>query len=199
MSVSDQGFKLSDSRNKNKEDTMNLYGSKQLVESMRTVRKNTILIAEDISEKEYSYRPTPESRSVAETLVHIALLSRFDHFLHKEKHLSSLEGFDFPALIRKSEIEERHPRSKSEIIDLLRTEGERWCQWVEGLPEALLSEQVRTPGGGSKSRFEMLLGTKEHEMHHRAQLMVIERLLGIVPHLTRNRQRVRETAAKSAT
>jgi hypothetical protein len=102
MSVSDQGFKLSDSRNKNKEDTMNLYGSKQLVESMRTVRKNTILIAEDISEKEYSYRPTPESRSVAETLVHIALLSRFDHFLHEEKHLSSLEGFDFPALIRKT-------------------------------------------------------------------------------------------------
>jgi uncharacterized damage-inducible protein DinB len=41
-----------------------------------------------------------------------------------------------------------------------------------------------------KNRFEMLLGTKEHEMHHRAQLMVIERLLGIVPHLTRNRQPV---------
>jgi uncharacterized damage-inducible protein DinB len=42
----------------------------------------------------------------------------------------------------------------------------------------------------------MLLGTKEHEMHHRAQLTVIERLLGIVPHLTRNRQAVREAAAK---
>ena len=39
-----------------------------------------------------------------------------------------------------------------------------------------------------KSRLEMLLGAKEHEMHHRAQLMLIERLLGIVPHLTRNRQ-----------
>jgi uncharacterized damage-inducible protein DinB len=41
----------------------------------------------------------------------------------------------------------------------------------------------------------MLLGTKEHEMHHRAQLTVIERLLGIVPHLTRKRQ-MRETAEK---
>jgi uncharacterized damage-inducible protein DinB len=29
---------------------------------------------------------------------------------------------------------------------------------------------------------------KEHEMHHRAQLMVVERLLGVVPHLTRNRR-----------
>jgi uncharacterized damage-inducible protein DinB len=31
----------------------------------------------------------------------------------------------------------------------------------------------------------MLIGVKEHEMHHRGQLMLIERLLGIVPHLTR--------------
>lgn len=43
---------------------MVLYGPKQLADSMRTVRKNTIVIAEDIPEKEYSYRPTPESRSV---------------------------------------------------------------------------------------------------------------------------------------
>ena len=39
-----------------------------------------------------------------------------------------------------------------------------------------------------KTRFEMLLGVKEHEMHHRGQLMLIERMLGIVPHLTRRRQ-----------
>jgi uncharacterized damage-inducible protein DinB len=34
----------------------------------------------------------------------------------------------------------------------------------------------------------MLLGAKEHEMHHRAQLMVVQRMIGIVPHLTRARQ-----------
>jgi uncharacterized damage-inducible protein DinB len=39
-----------------------------------------------------------------------------------------------------------------------------------------------------KTRFEMLLGVKEHEMHHCGQLMLIERMLGIVPHLTRRRQ-----------
>jgi len=50
-----------------------------------------------------------------------------------------------------------------------------------------------------KSRFEMLLGTKEHEMHHRGQLMMIERLLGIVPHLTRNRQRTRPEGQKEET
>jgi uncharacterized damage-inducible protein DinB len=177
---------------------MNLYGPKQLVDGMRTVRRNTILIAEDIPESDYGYRPTPDSRSVAETLVHIAFLGRADRFLHEEERRSSLEGFDFGELIRRSQSGEKLPKSKSEIIDLLLTEGERCSQWVEGLPEALLSEQVRQHGGASKSRFEMLLGTKEHEMHHRAQLTVIERLLGIVPHLTRNRQAVRETAAKRA-
>ena len=74
------------------EETMNLYGPKQLAESMRTVRKNTIQIAEDIPEKDYNYRPTAESRSVLETLVHIASLSRFDRIVHAEQHLSSLEG-----------------------------------------------------------------------------------------------------------
>jgi uncharacterized damage-inducible protein DinB len=53
-------------------------------------------------------------------------------------------------------------------------------------------------GAGGKNRFEMLIGTKEHEMHHRAQLMVIERLLGIVPHITRNRQRRPEPTEKSS-
>lgn len=177
---------------------MNFYGSKQLADSMRTVRKNTIVIAEDIPEKDYGYRPSLESRSVAETLVHIASLSRADRLIHEEQHLSSLEGFDFGQLIQKSEMEEKRQVSKSEVVALLLTEGDRWCQWVEALPEALLSEQVRMPGGTSKSRFEMLLGTKEHEMHHRGQLMVIERLLGIVPHLTRNRRGSGQVAAKRA-
>jgi uncharacterized damage-inducible protein DinB len=71
---------------------MNLYGPKQLAQSMRTVRKNTIQIAQDIPEDNYGYRPTSDSRSVAEILVHIALLSKFDHVLHEEDRLSSLEG-----------------------------------------------------------------------------------------------------------
>jgi hypothetical protein len=35
-----------------------------------------------------------------------------------------------------------------------------------------------------KSRFEMLIAPKEDEMHDRGQLMMIERMLGITPHLT---------------
>jgi len=60
---------------------MNPYRPKQLADSMRTVCKNTIQIAEteDIPEKDYGYRPNPDSRSVSETLVHMAFLGRADY------------------------------------------------------------------------------------------------------------------------
>ena len=34
----------------------------------------------------------------------------------------------------------------------------------------------------------MLLSPKEHEMHHRGQLMLLQRMIGLVPHLTRQMQ-----------
>jgi hypothetical protein len=48
--------------------TMTLYGATQLADSIRTIRKNRILIVEDIPEEQYAYRPTPDRRSVAEPL-----------------------------------------------------------------------------------------------------------------------------------
>jgi hypothetical protein len=44
---------------------------------MRVVRKNTIAIAEDIPEAQYDYRPTPDSRSVRETLLEDAARKRY--------------------------------------------------------------------------------------------------------------------------
>jgi uncharacterized damage-inducible protein DinB len=163
---------------------MSLYGAPQLAASMRGVRQNTILIAGDIPESQYGFRATAETRSVAETLVHIAWLSTADRFMHEERRVDSLEGFDFGSLLEKSAAEEKAARSKAEIIELLRVEGNRAVEWLEVLSDAFLSERVRLPGGGSVTRFEMLLGTKEHELQHRAQLTVIERLLGIVPRFT---------------
>ncbi len=176
---------------------MNLYEPRQLADSMRVVRKNTIAIAEDIPEAQYDYRPTPDSRSVRETLLHVASLTFFDFHIHQEQRRTSMEGFDFREFFARLPTNEKRGFSKDEILAVLRDEGERWCDWVERLPEARAAEIVTRGAAGGKSRFEMLIGTKEHEMHHRAQLMVVQRLLGIVPHLTRNRQRPAESAQKS--
>jgi small subunit ribosomal protein S16 len=68
--------------------------------------------------------------------------------------------------------------------ETLVVDGERYAHWLEQLSEAFLSERVRLPAGASVSRFEMLLATKEHELQHRAQITVIDRLIGVVPRFT---------------
>ena len=179
---------------------MTYYGPKEMAESFRTVRGNTIQIAEEIPEDRYGYRVSPESRTVGETLVHIAAGSRLQQQMHFVERRTNFVGFDFFSFMDKQLAEERAPRTKAQIIEMLRTEGDRFARALEGASEEFLAERLEFPEGAvppSKTRFEMLLSTKEHEMHHRGQLMVVERLLGIVPHLTRRMQE-RVAAMKTA-
>jgi uncharacterized damage-inducible protein DinB len=102
--------------------------------------------------------------------------------------------------MQRMRAEEKAPRTKAQVIELLTKEGEAWAKSLEGLDENFLEEVITMPPGGappSRTRFDMILSVKEHEMHHRGQLMLIERILGIVPHLTRRMQeRMNASAAK---
>ena len=180
---------------------MNYYGGKELAASFRTVRKNTMAIAQDIPEEKYSFRAAPDTRSVGELLTHIAVAYSFQHKVHAEEKRTTLAGFDFPSLMQKMIAEEKTSRSKDQILELLRTSGETWAIWVESVPESFLAERVAMPQGAnpaSRLRFDMILSVKEHEMHHRGQLMMIERVIGIVPHLTREMQARFAAAAANA-
>jgi uncharacterized damage-inducible protein DinB len=169
---------------------MNCYGCKELAAAFRTVRNNTIQIAEDIPESKYEFRAAPDTRTVGQTLTHIALGPTFQHHIQSNK-ITDMKNVNFQALMQQVMAEEAKPRTKAEIIAFLKSEGDRFASFLEGLSESFLAEQVTMPPGmtpATKSRFEMLLGTKEHEMHHRGQLMLVQRMLGLVPHLTRQMQ-----------
>lgn len=170
---------------------MNYYGAKSLAESFRTVRKNTIQVAQDIPEDQYSFRAAPGTMSVAEMLVHVATAPHWAEQLHFVSKMDTVAMEDFGRYRAEADAAGAALTGKAAIIDALTSRGEAFAAGLEAMSETALGEQVAfappIPGPG-KSRFEMLLGVKEHEMHHRAQLNVIERLLGIVPHLTRARQ-----------
>jgi uncharacterized damage-inducible protein DinB len=166
---------------------MNYYGGKELANAFRTVRKNTIQIAEDIPEDKYDFKPSPGSRSVAELLVHIGVSTMFPTIVHGGK-LSDMNKVDFQELFGKVGAEEAKPRDKAAIVELLKTEGDKFGDLLETFTGSFLGEVLQMRPGGeppSRTRFDMLLAAKEHEMHHRGQLMVIERMIGVVPHLTR--------------
>ena len=167
---------------------MDCYGGKELADAFRTVRKNTIQVAEDIPESKYDFVAAPDVRPVGKMLAHVALSTRFWEEIDG-KGLTTMQGFDFVPLMEKNQADEAKQRSKVEIVQLLRTNGEKFASWLETLTPEVLAQRVTEPDGQTtKTRFERILGAKEHEMHHRAQLMLIERQLGIVPHLTRQRQ-----------
>jgi uncharacterized damage-inducible protein DinB len=163
-----------------------VYSGPDFARQFRVVRNNTLQIAEDIPESKYGFVPAPGMRPVAAVLTHIAVSPRMWFEIHGKQRLKTLVGFDFIKLSRDVRAEETRSRSKAEILDLLHSEGEKFAGWLDTLTPETLAELVTVADNtGTKSRFEFLLGAKEHEMHHRGQLMLIERQLGIVPHLTR--------------
>jgi len=169
---------------------MTYYGGKDMAAAFRTVRGNTLKIAEEIPEEKYGLRASPDTRTIGELLTHIALGSNFALELHG-KRINDVRQMNFPALMQRLGAEAAKPRTKADIIALLKSEGERFAMFIEGLSDEFLGEQVAMMPGDtvpSKSRFEMLLSAKEHEMHHRGQLMLLQRIAGIVPHLTRERE-----------
>lgn len=176
------------------------YGSRELADSFRTVRNNTIQAAEEIPESRYTFSAAEGTRTVEKMLTHMAMSHRFSYEFHIVERRRNFDGLDFPKLFAEFRDVEAKPRTKAEVIALLKENGEAWAKTLEGLSEDFLSEVVSMPPGSApatKSRFEMILSVKEHEMHHRAQIYLIERMIGIVPHLTRQHEaRLAENTAE---
>lgn len=174
------------------------YGAPQLASSFRTVRNNTIQIAEDIPEDKYGFVPAPGTQSVGAVLKHIAFGHTFYQTLHKDR-VTTLEGFNFPAVFGAIKAEEDTPRTKAEIVALLKTKGDEFASWLDTLTPEFLAETYTDPTGQKVSRLTSLHSPKEHEMHHRGQLMLVQRMLGIVPHLTRQREERQRQATSPST
>lgn len=169
---------------------MYTYDAKKLSDAFRTVRKNTIQIAEEIPEDKYDYRPAEGTRTVAETLKHLAVCTDWPIDAHSQR-LTEFKFEMFAAVMAKMGQAEAALHTKAEILKALHENGEKYATFLEGLSDEVLGEMVSFPPQANqppKSRFEMLLSPKEHEMHHRGQLMLMERMLGITPHLTRQMQ-----------
>jgi len=179
---------------------MTYYGSKNLADSFRTVRKNTLTIANEIPEEQYGFKASPDVMSVGELLAHLAVSPMWQIEAHANK-VEHLDFAYFTARMQQAAQAEQALRGKTDIIKALTENGETFAAFLESVDEPTLASAVTFPPPiqpSSKSRFEMLMGPKEHEMHHRGQLMLIQRMLGQVPELTRRREAFRAQAPAAA-
>ena len=176
------------------------YGASELARAFRTVRGNTLQLVNEIPEDKLDFTPAEGTRSVRALLTHIAFGDDFSNQFHA-KGLTSLAELDFPAFVQRQAAEEAKPRDKAQLVALLTERGDRFAAWLESLEDGFLAEAVPMPPGAeppTKTRLEMIMGVKEHEMHHRGQLMLIARLLGQEPPLTRQRREQMAAMAAAA-
>ena len=178
---------------------MTYYGAKHLADSFRTVRKNTLAIAEEIPEDKYSFKATADVMSVGEMLAHLAVSPMWQIDVHSRK-MDHLDFAFFGARMQQGKAEEQaaryqgrdRPCASRRTVRSSRRSSRGWTR-----PRSRASCRSRRRRDRRKTRFEMLLGPKEHEMHHRGQLMLVQRLIGQVPPLTRQRQAMMAAAAAS--
>jgi uncharacterized damage-inducible protein DinB len=178
-----------------------VYGGKDLAAAFKGVRANTITIAEEIPAEQYDFRAAPEMMTVGEQLAHLAVNTDWQAKLHGS-HVTFVDFAYFQRHRAESAAMEAALVSagKDAILAALRTEGDAFAAFLESTTDETLAEIVSFPPPvqpATKSRFEMLMSVKEHEMHHRGQVMVYQRMLGMVPHLTRRRTAARAAVASS--
>lgn len=148
---------------------MNLQEPDQAVlflERWRLVRKRTVDVLEEISERDRTGRAWEGGRSVAETLAHLIAtqdavlrgLSTDVFTFDESESMASRE--DWEGLLAKGR------RLDDDLVELLGSVSSEW--WTSASAHGL-------------TRGEWLWQMLEHEIHHRAQIPVMIRVAGGVP------------------
>ena len=146
-------------------------------------REGVIAEFENIPAKRYGFRPTAESRSVAELAQHI-----IESGLMGTGELSRPDG-DFTrqpyeAFLREYSGDRARPRDKRRLVSLLRaTHDEALAKLRDA--GALLLQPIRQFNGEPATRLTWLNHAIAHEEYHRGQIALCARLMGIVPALTK--------------
>jgi uncharacterized damage-inducible protein DinB len=156
----------------------------EALEAWGYTRDGVIAEAESVPAEQLGFRPAPESRSVAELIVHIVEsgemmageLTRPDGDFTRqsyERHLKEHAG------------EISADQSKEALLVLLRDTGESGRRRIREGGELAMLQQIRRFDGIEGTRLAWMNHGIDHESYHRGQLALYLRLLGEVPALTR--------------
>ena len=98
---------------------MTYYGAKELAESFRTVRKNTIQVAEDLPEDKYGFRAAEGCMTVAEMLAHLASSTHWAQQLHFVEKKASVTMEDFGRYMAEMTTAQATLTTKATIVEAL--------------------------------------------------------------------------------
>lgn len=164
-----------------------------LIATWKEVRKGLIEEASQIPAEQFSFRATPETRSVAELLQHI---------VESQKTLVGEGTRDDGNLSRQTlqDHAKEYAREvagitdKNGLLEVLRSSMETSEATIRAAADTL-DRNVRGLTGRETPKIDMLRFGISHEMYHRGQLTVFERLLKLEPALTQKFNAINAQAA----
>jgi len=154
-----------------------------LVETWKDVREGLIAEASKIPADKFDFKATPETRSVAELLQHIIAtqailvgeMCRADTNLMRAK---------IPEMIKQYAGDIESTKDRDGLLELLASSQQAGAEKILAFGEEGLMGETRRFDGKMTSKLALLRFAYSHEMYHRGQLTVYERLLNIEPALT---------------
>lgn len=158
-----------------------------LLDSWKTVRKDTAQSVDDMPGGELEYQPLPDMMSFGEIARHIL---NAGHGL-SGLLLAGIENFQVPQF---RELMMQHGSGLPEnadaaaLAEALRESVDSRCAELAQQPDEFFSRIITRFDGQQVTRLEVLQMIKEHELAHRSQMFMFLRMKGIVPATTRRRQ-----------
>ena len=148
----------------------------------KDARTGLINEVEKIPDDQFSFRATPETRSVAEIVQHIIEIQKII-VAESCRDEANLRRQSFADHHKEHAPEVKAVTDKQGLIDLLRSSMEAAEECVRAHADRLGEPMIGIDGRQS-TKAAILTFASSHEMYHRGQLTVYERLMNIEPVLT---------------
>jgi uncharacterized damage-inducible protein DinB len=165
---------------------MPLFSSllEETLEAWSDAREGLIEELENIPDDRFDFRPTPETRSVAEQAQHIleVALMMTGELTRPD---TDFRRAPWPELLDLYAAHVKQATSKRQLIDLLAQSFQEAERQFLDVGELHMLQLIERFDGEKGTRLAWLNHGIAQEMYHRGQLVTYQRLMGIEPALTR--------------
>ncbi|GGG57346.1 hypothetical protein GCM10011414_28990 [Croceivirga lutea] len=144
----------------------------EYLERLENSRKYLMLVAESMPEEHYHFKPSPESWSFAEHLMHIGWAMDW----HSQSLLGGRKARDWNT---DTELKVAK-KTKEEMLTTIDNTFKITIEFIKNFNEEKLNERLDY-FGADRTKRQILMLLTDHITHHRAQMLVSMRLKGLTP------------------
>jgi uncharacterized damage-inducible protein DinB len=144
--------------------------SAEIKQSYETVKNNIIKSAEEMPEENYSFKPTPEIRSFAQVLGHVA-----------ESQMRTCSAFTGA----QKSVDAASKTSKADVVAALHDAFAQCDKAYDSVTDADAANMIKTPRG-QRTKLGALVANVMHDTEQYGILAVYLRLKGLVPPSSRH-------------